>query len=294
MRYRTAAGALACAALAAGLAGAATITVEQGTEYQTIDGFGGFGPMKVWWDSPPFTDAQWVSRIVDTLGLTMLRTTVSASFEYTNDNSDPFAFNRAACNISGHVSGEAEGPLGDHFPYYRAMKAAVEARGEQLKLIASIWTPPAWMKTNNDIRNGGNLSTNMYDEFAERCVEYVKVIKDSTGIDLYGLSLQNEPAFVEPYESCVYDQAQLRDAIKRVGPRLQAAAPATTIFGPEDVIDRYYWVTQYVNTICGDAEARPYMGVIAVHGYAGDGVTPSSGTATTWQTVAGLANPDYS
>jgi glucuronoarabinoxylan endo-1,4-beta-xylanase len=200
MRVRRVAGVVVCLGLLAGQSGAAQITVEQGTEYQTIDGFGGFGPMKVWWDSPPYYNATWINRIVDTLGLTMLRTTVSASFEFTNDNSDPNVFSRATCNISGHVSGEAEGPLGDHFPYYRAMKAALEARGEQLKLIASIWTPPAWMKTNNDIRNGGNLRTNMYDEFAERCVEYVKVIKDSTGIDLYGLSLQNEPAFVESYE----------------------------------------------------------------------------------------------
>lgn len=35
----------------------------------------------------------------------------------------------------------------------------------------------------------------MCDEFAKMCVAYIKIIKQQTGIDIYALSIQNEPGF---------------------------------------------------------------------------------------------------
>jgi glucuronoarabinoxylan endo-1,4-beta-xylanase len=272
---------------------AATVAINPATTYQTMEGIGGFGPAKVWWDSPPFYTASWVNQVVNDLGMSMTRTAVSASFEYANDNADPNSFNRATCNISGHVTGEAEGPLGDHFPFYRAMKAAHEANGESFKLIASVWTPPAWMKTNSDIRNGGNLRTDMYSEFAERCLEYCRVLRDSTGVSLYGLSIQNEPAFVEPYESCVYNAATYRDLLKVVGPRVHAEFPNLKFFGAEHMLTS--WGT-FEGTLSADTAARSQIGAYAVHGYT-DGVTPQpSSTAAVlwraaWRNASGAAKP---
>ncbi len=267
-------------AVAATLLGAATVTVDPATQYQTVEGFGGFGPAKVWWDGAPYYTQDWVNQVVNDLGATMIRTTVSASFEYTNDNSDPNVMNRAACNISSRVPNDAETHLGAHFPFYRAMKAAYENNGEVFRLIASVWTPPAWMKTNNDIRNGGNLRTDMYAEYAERCLEYCRVLRDSAGVELYGFSIQNEPAFVEPYESCVYTAQTYRDVVKVVGPRVHAEFPDVKFFGAEHMLASWGVFEGVLNQ---DAAAREQMGAYAVHGYT-DGVTPqpSSTAANLW------------
>ena len=87
------------------------------------------------------------------------------------------------------------------------------------------------MKTNNNVNGAkadaptynlnptaqdNQLRTDMYDEFAERCVAYIKILKQETGIDVYAISLQNEPRFSEPYESCVFNDEALRDLIKVV------------------------------------------------------------------------------
>jgi O-glycosyl hydrolase len=149
------------------------------------------------------------------------------------------------------------------------------------------------MKTNNDIRNGGNLRTDMYAEFAERCLEYARVVRDSTGVELYGLSIQNEPAFVESYESCVYTAATYRDVLKIVGPRVHAEFPNLKFFGAEHMLTN--WGT-FEGTLSADTAARRQIGAYAVHGYT-DGVTPQpSSTAAVlwraaWRNASGAAKP---
>ena len=167
------------------------------------------------------------------------------------------------------------------------------------RLIITSWSPPAWMKTNinvNGIAAGSpsytlnptsasnQLRTDMYDEFAERCVAYIKIIKKETGIDVYAISLQNEPRFTEPYESCVFNGEVLRDLIKEVGKRLKDDGLNTKIFMPEDVgyLDG---VSGMVQPTLNDAVARQYVNIIAVHGYALDGVTADSPDALTWETM---------
>ena len=155
------------------------------------------------------------------------------------------------------------------------------------------------MKTNNNVNGtkadapqynsnptsaNNQLRTDMYDEFAERCVAYIKIIKQETGIDVYAISLQNEPRFTEPYESCVFNGEALRDLIKVVGKRFADDGITTKIFMPEDVgyLDG---VSSMVQPTLNDAEARNYTSIIAVHGYALDGVTANSPDAQTWQTM---------
>jgi glucuronoarabinoxylan endo-1,4-beta-xylanase len=267
----------------------AVITLDEAATYQTIEGFGGFGPMKVWWGSTPYYNDNFVDLMINDLGLTMLRTTVSASFEYTNDNADPAVTDLGAYNITSRVPGDAETHLGDHFPFYRAIQAEADAQGVPLKVISSIWTPPAWMKTNNDIRNGGNLRDDMRDEFAEYCAAYVKTIKAQTGIDIYAFNIQNEPVFVEPYESCVYSNLQYRDALKVVAARFEQDGLATKFFLPEDVDNRAR-VTSFVGPACSDATIVDQVGALAVHSYQPDAVTPGSPGANDWANYAALAD----
>jgi glucuronoarabinoxylan endo-1,4-beta-xylanase len=262
------------------------VQINASQKFQTIEGFGGFGAKDVYWSSGPFTSAGFVSTLIDDLGLTILRDNMPTDFEAVNDNSDPFVTDLSKFDLNTSVK--------DHFQYLKDMKAA-----GLKKLIVSIWSAPAWMKTNNNVNGvaadapaynpnpsaqNNQLRTNMYNEFAERCAAYIKIIKQQTGIDIYAISLQNEPRFTEPYESCVFNGEALRDLIKVVGKRFKDEKITTKIFIPED-IGYLDGVSGMVQPTLNDADARQYVNIIAVHGYALDGVTANSPDALTWQTM---------
>ncbi|GEO11903.1 hypothetical protein SAE01_43990 [Segetibacter aerophilus] len=272
-----------------------TITVDASKTFQTIEGFGGFGSQKEYWANGPFTSDEYVNSLINDLGLTILRDNVPTSFEIVNDNNDPFVTDLSKFNLSTDIGHDET--LNDHLDHLRKMKAA----GLQ-KLIASIWSPAPWMKHNNKVGNGtqnqnsapgyttspttntNQLKTDMYNEFAEYCVAYIRIIKRETGLDVYALSLQNEPRFSQFYASCVHDGAALRDVIKVVGKRFRDEGIATKIFLPEDV-GFLQGVESMVKPTLDDAQARQYASIVAVHGYDLNGVTVASPNAQTWQTM---------
>jgi O-glycosyl hydrolase len=267
-----------------------TITIDMATHYQTMEGFGGFGAKDVYWSNGPFTSPEFVNALINDLGLTILRDNLPPDFEDVNDDNDP---------LSTDISKFHYNSLSNHFQYLKDMKAA----GLQ-KLIVSIWSAPAWMKTNNNVNGvkadapayntnptseNNQLRTDMYEEFAERSVAYLKIIKQETGIDVYALSLQNEPRFTEPYESCVFNGEALRDLIKVTGRRLRREGLETKIFLPED-IGYLDGISSMVQPTLADDSARLYAGIVAVHGYAFDGVTANSPDTQTWQTMYSWGN----
>lgn len=273
-----------------------TIAADNTKQYQAIEGFGGFGAQMEYWGGGPFTSAAFINTLINDLGLTILRDNIPSNFEIINDNADPAVTDLNAYNITTATPGH-DGKLADHLQYLRDMKNA----GLQ-KLVVSIWSPAPWMKHNNKPGNGtanqnsapaytnspdGNtnqLKTGMYDEFAEYCAAYIKIIKQETGLDVYALSIQNEPRFSQFYASCVYNGTALRDVTKVVGARLEAEGLATKLFMPEDV-GWFDGIKSLVDPVLADAEARKYVDMVAVHGYANDGVNPGSADAQTWEAM---------
>jgi O-glycosyl hydrolase len=274
------------------------VAIDASKKFQTMEGFGGFGAQDVYWSSGPFTSQDFVNTLINDLGLTILRDNIPTNFEIENDNDDPYNTDLSKYNLHNTTPGH-DGKLDDHFQYLKDMHAAGLS-----KLIVSIWSPPPWMKYSNKVGNGtadqnlapdytytpdantNQLKTEMYEEFAEMCVAYIKIINQETGIDVYAISLQNEPRFSQYYASCVYNGAALRDVIKVVGTRLKDEGLQTKIFLPEDVgwLDG---VSSMVQPTLNDDSARTYTGMVAVHGYALDGVTANSPDAQTWQTMYG-------
>ena len=234
----------------------------------------------------PFTSAGYINRLLD-LGVSIIRDEVPTNFEYTNDNADPFVTDLSKYNLNTAIAGE-HNPLGTRLQFFKDAKAA----GINT-FIASVWSPPYWMKTNNRIDNGtpnnsappynpnptaanNQLRTDMYNEFAEMCVAYVKILKQETGIDLYAFSIQNEPRFSQSYQSCVYNGEAMRDLLKVVGKRFMDEGLTTKLFLPEDV----GWlggVESMIKPTLDDAGARQYADIVAVHGYDLDGITAGFG-----------------
>jgi len=243
-------------------AGAVEITADPTVQYQTIDGFGAHGAMNVWWSSGPFYNDNFLDLIVDDLGLTIIRN------EYYPKSDDP-------------------GQWTKQIPYLQALKAKADASGEPLKFIASYWSPPSWMKINGSTVGNptdpndkyiNRLKPENYDDLGDYSVQAIQDYKD-IGIDLYALSLQNEPNFDEPYNSCVYNHQQYVDLLKTAGPIIHTAFPNVLLFGAEHMLwAQQYDVSSYEYDIINDTAAAQQMGIWAVHGYGNDGQTPTPGS----------------
>ena len=109
------------------------------------------------------------------------------------------------------------------------IKAALE-RQPDLKIWASPWSPPWWMKQTDkgvphtiDQKNGGFIEytpQNM-ETYAKYFRKFIEAYK-AEGIDIYMVSPQNEPTMNTPYSSCVWTGEQLRDFIKGyLGPEME-------------------------------------------------------------------------
>lgn len=272
-----------------------TVTIDDSKTFQTIEGFGGFGAQDVYWSGGPFTSPRFVNDLVNDLGVTIIREDVPTSFEIENDNNDPLITDLSKYNLYKNIDGH-HATFGQRIPHLKALYAAGVT-----KFVASVWSPAPWMKWNNDIDNGTsanaapaynknpNSSSNQlkvenYEEFAEMLVAYIRIFKREIGIDLYGIGVQNEPRFSQSYQSCVYDGNALRALIKVVGKRFEKEGLKTKIFAPEDVgwLDGAKGMTL---PMLNDSDSRKYIGAVATHGYAFDGINPSSTDAQAWKTM---------
>lgn len=83
------------------------------------------------------------------------------------------------------------------------LKKIEAIRGEPLNLLASPWSPCAWMKDNNDLLHGGHLKKEYYSLWAEYEARYLLAMKE-LGVTIEKISIQNEPAAAQVWESCLY------------------------------------------------------------------------------------------
>ncbi|HWJ89839.1 MAG TPA: glycoside hydrolase family 30 protein [Flavisolibacter sp.] len=179
-----------------------------------------------------------------------------------------------SCDFSsGSYTYVAQGDTGlrtfsvDHDKQYRIpfIRQAIAAAGGRLTLFASPWSPPAWMKTNNDMLHGGKLKPQYYQSWANYYVKFIRSY-EKEGIPVWGLTIQNEPMATQTWESCVYSAEEERDFLKNfLGPTLQKQG-----LGDKKIIawdhnrDLLY---QRASTLLSDPEAAKYAWGIGFHWY---------------------------
>jgi glucosylceramidase len=154
-----------------------------------------------------------------------------------------------------------------HDEQYRIplIKQAIAAAGGKLRLFVSPWSPPAWMKDNNDMAHGGKLKEEFKQSWANYYVKFIKTY-EAKGIPVWGLTVQNEPMAKQRWESCVYTSEDERDFIKNyLGPTLQKQG-----LGDKKLIA---WdhnrdlIFQRASVILEDAQAAKYVWGIGFHWY---------------------------
>jgi glucuronoarabinoxylan endo-1,4-beta-xylanase len=132
------------------------------------------------------------------------------------------------------------------------------------KIIATPWTPPAWMKTNNNIV-GGSLDTNNYAAFAAHLKAFADTMANN-GAPVYAVSVQNEPDFNASYEGCLWNGTQFLNFMKNYAP-----AVGYPVLMPESASFNHALSDPTLN----DSVAASHVAFIGGHIY---GATPSSYT----------------
>ena len=154
-----------------------------------------------------------------------------------------------------------------HDQQYRIplIKQAMEAAGGKLLIYASPWSPPAFMKSNHNMLQGGKLLPEYYQPWANYYVKFIHAY-EAAGIPIWGITIQNEPMAVQRWESCIYTAEEERDFLKNyLGPTLQEAG-----LGSKKIV---VWdhnrdlINHRANTIFGDPEAAKYAWGIGFHWY---------------------------
>jgi len=136
-----------------------------------------------------------------------------------------------------------------------------QARGA--KVWSTPWTPPAVFKSNNNI-NGGNFLSANNAAYASLLAQYVVNMKNSYGVDIYALSVQNEPALATSYESCVWTPQQIHDFIPHLRNALVASNKSSVkIIAAEDE----HWQTNYYAASLSDPAVATNVNIIACHNY---------------------------
>jgi glucosylceramidase len=134
-----------------------------------------------------------------------------------------------------------------------------------LQIIASPWSPPAWMKTSENLI-GGELLPQYESTYADYLVKYLDTYR-GYGIPIFALTLQNEPGFVPVTYPGMEMPAATRARIvaQYLGPKLANRRPKTYILE----WDHNWSHPEEPLSVLGDPNAAPYIDGVAWHCYEG-------------------------
>jgi len=145
------------------------------------------------------------------------------------------------------------------------IKKVFEIAGKNMNLYVSPWSPPAWMKDNNDRLHGGTLLDKYRQAWANYFVKFILAYEEEK-VPIWGITVQNEPMAVQKWESCVYTAEEERDFIKNyLGPTLsKGGLQNKKLIVWDHNRDLIY---QRASTILNDAEAAKFVWGIGFHWY---------------------------
>jgi glucosylceramidase len=156
----------------------------------------------------------------------------------------------------------------DHDRKFRIplLKRAIKTAGGKLTLFVSPWSPPAFMKDNNDILHGGVLLPEFAQSWANYYARFIKEYQKE-GIPIWGLTIQNEPMATQRWESCIYTPEAERDFLKNfLGPTLEKDG-----LGDKKIIiwdhNRGDMLEKRAQLVFSDPEVSKYAWGIGFHWY---------------------------
>ena len=142
---------------------------------------------------------------------------------------------------------------------------SILAINPNIKIMATPWSPPVWMKDNNSFI-GGSLQPQYYGVYAQYFVKYIQKMK-AEGITIDAICPQNEPLHPGNNPSLLMTANQQAEFIKNsLGPAFQTAGLNTKIIIYDHNCDR----PDYPIAVLSDTGANPFIDGSAFHLYGGD------------------------
>ncbi|MEN2282478.1 glycoside hydrolase family 30 beta sandwich domain-containing protein [Algoriphagus sp. SE2] len=196
----------------------------------------------------------------DQIGISYLRLSVAAS----DLNERPFSYD----DLNDSLATDPElkyfdlGPdRNDVIPVLKEILSI----NPNIKLMASPWSPPAWMKDNKDTR-GGSLLEKYEEVYAKYLVKYIEQM-EAEGIHIDALTIQNEPLHPGNNPSLLMlPEQQARFIGLHLGPAFKKAGIDTKIIIYDHNADR----PDYPITVLSDSLANPFIDGSAFHLYGGE------------------------
>jgi glucosylceramidase len=234
------------------------ITLNEAVRYQTIDGFGACmteGSAETIYSLASKQQDSLLNLLfnLQTGGMSVMRITVGAS----DLGNGTYTYSL----VDGDTAMDHFNFKGVDSTYLIPILKKVVAINPKIKILASPWTPPIWMKTNNAYK-GGSLKTQYYPAYAKYWVKYIKGMK-ANGIPIWAMTIQNEPLNSNNTPSCVWTQQQEATFDNNyLGPAFKAAGITTKIIAYDHNCD----VTAYPIYVC---TTSTYVDGAAFHLYSG-------------------------
>ncbi|WP_167616722.1 glycoside hydrolase family 30 protein [Maribellus sediminis] len=243
-----------------------TLILDPAKRFQTIEGFGGAltdAAAETFYKLPKQKQDELIKAYFDSdegIGYSLCRTHIhSCDF-----SSESYAYSEVPGDKDLDYF-SIEHDLNYKIPFIRR---AIEETGGNLKLFASPWSPPAWMKTNNSMLQGGKLRAEYFQTWADYFVRFFETYREHD-ISFWGLTVQNEPMAEQRWESCIFTATEERDFVKNyLGPTLEKNG-----MGDKKII---IWdhnrgiMYQRAKVAFDDPEASKYIWGTGFHWYSGD------------------------
>jgi glucuronoarabinoxylan endo-1,4-beta-xylanase len=137
-------------------------------------------------------------------------------------------------------------------------------------VLASTWTPPAWMKSNGSCSNGGSVLPQYYPDLASTKVLWLQDAQAALGRPIDVESVQNEPDISASYDSANYTTDQITAFVTGyLKPAMTGAALTTKIMVPEPAVygGTSYFDSNWANPILGDPNMAAVVDIMGTHGY---------------------------
>ena len=187
----------------------------------------------------------------------------------THINSCDFSLgNYAYCDTPGDIELKDFSISRDRKMLIPFIKDAIGKAETPMQIMASPWSPPAWMKTNGQMNHGGKLKKEFRDVWARYYCKYIKAY-EKEDILIWGISVQNEPAAKQTWDSCIYTAAEEQNFVRDyLGPAL----------GNSNFLNKklIIWdhnrdiMVERTRTVLNDPEAAKYVWGTGFHWYNGD------------------------
>lgn len=246
--------------------GYSNIEINEAQQYQTVDGFGYTltgGSVEVINQLTASKKKELLQELFGSgesaIAISYIRISIGAS----DLNASPFTYNDLSVGATDLTLSKFS--LDPDRNGVIALLKEILLINPKIKILATPWSAPLWMKDNNSFV-GGHLQAKYYEVYAQYFVKYIQKMKEE-GITIDAITPQNEPLHGGNNPSMEMTAIEQTNFIKtNLGPAFRTANITAKIIAYDHNCDNI----EYARTILSDVEAAPFVNGTAFHLYGGN------------------------